>query len=201
MEWTTDPCLVLCARASPTWQVTHLGCISQDKSTMSQQCALVSSKKAIGVLGALRTVWPADQGRSSSSSSSGLPWWAAPRVLHPVLGSKMMKRVPWRAGGIIRGLVSLMGRSWACPAWKRVWEGNLIRAHKYLKGRCQENGARFSPAVPSDRTRHSRHRLKHRKLHLNMRKSFLTLRVTEHCQAARRICGVSFSGDIKNMPG
>jgi len=34
--------------------------------------------------------------------------------------------------------------------------------------------------VPSDRTRGTRHKLKHRKFRLKMRKNFFPLRVTEH---------------------
>ena len=69
-------------------------------------------------------------------------------------------------------------------AWSqaRLWcvpTGDLIYASKYLKGGCQEDGARLFPVVPSDSTRGNGHKLKHRKLQLNTRRNFFPLRVTE----------------------
>ena len=45
---------------------------------------------------------------------------------------------------------------------------------------CKGDGARLFPVVLSSRERGNRHKSKHRKFDLKMRKNFFTLRVTEH---------------------
>ena len=62
---------------------------------------------------------------------------------------------------------------------KRKLRGDLINMHKYLKEECTDRGGRLFSVVPSDRTGGNGHKRKHRRFLLNMRKHFVTVRVTE----------------------
>jgi len=45
---------------------------------------------------------------------------------------------------------------------KRRLRGDLIKVYKYLKGGCQEDGAKLFSVVPSNRSGGTRHKLKHK---------------------------------------
>lgn len=68
------------------------------------------------------------------------------------------------------------------------------------KDSCQVDGASLFSVVSSNRTRDNGHKLEHREFHMNMRKNFFTLRVTEHWDRLPREAGF-FSGDIQDLSG
>lgn len=73
-------------------------------------------------------------------------------------------------------------------------ERGLITVYKYLKHRSQVDRDRLFSVACSNGTRSNGHKLEHGKFYTNTKKNFFTVKALE--QAARRSCGVPFSGDI-----
>lgn len=57
---------------------------------------------------------------------------------------------------------------------------DLIIVYKYLTEGSRKDAARLFSVVSSNRERGNGHKLKYRKIHLNIRKNFFTLRMIKH---------------------
>ena len=100
----------------------------------------------------------------------------------------ILERVQRRATKMMKGLGHL-----SCEERLRelgLFRGHLICVYKYLKGACKEGAGLFS-VMPSDRTRGSGHKLKHREVPSGHQETLFHSEGNEALsQFAQRGCGV-----------
>lgn len=70
--------------------------------------------------------------------------------------------------------------------------------YKYPRKGGKEDGVKLFPVVPSDRTKDNGHKLRHRKIPLNITKDFLSEMVSKHQQ---RDSGIFIHREIRKSSG
>lgn len=154
---------------------------------MSQLCALVT-KKTNGILGGTRNIASRLREVILLPSTSD----ATPDRLCPSLGSLVWEKCGH--AGDIPGMDhendqgSTADLLWqkteaARPRNEKSW-GDLIKI--YPKWRYKKGVARLFPVVTSGRNRGSRHTMNHRRIYLNNRKPFFSVRVNKQWQSLFR---------------
>lgn len=103
----------------------------------------------------------------------------------------------WKTTEMINCCICHVTSAWKSCSACRNFRGYLIIVYKHLTGRCKEDEARFFSKVPSDRTTKNVHKLKERIFHLNIRKSYFTMRVIQLWNRTAEFV----LGDIQCPPG
>ncbi|KAK4826196.1 hypothetical protein QYF61_006140 [Mycteria americana] len=103
--------------------------------------------------------------------------WYPPGVPRPALGSPAQERPMNLLERVQRRTMKMLG---LFSLEKRRLRGDLIVAFQYVKGAYKKDGDRLFTKACSDRTRGKGFKLKEGRFRLDMRKTFITIRVVTH---------------------
>ncbi|KAJ7414221.1 hypothetical protein WISP_85345 [Willisornis vidua] len=160
-------------------EISSAEVLVDNKQSRSQECVLAANK-AKGILRCIR------KSIASRWSEAILPLYSA--LVRPHLeccvqfwaildkrDTELLEEVQQRATEMIGELVHLSyeGTLRELGLFSLEKRENFVNVHKYLKGRCQGNGAMLFSVVPRNRTRGNGQEWMHKKFHLNWRRTTL----------------------------